>query len=182
MKRRHMVLAAGLLLSAWLALFGDKQPDGAVSEPVERRVAPPAQPATRANQGETVKPRRESGGAGSEILALRPRDSLIGGAQIEKPAEGLFGSQSWTPPPPPAPPPPPPPPPSAPPLPFTYLGKKVEDGVWEVYLSRGDQTVIAKENDTIDGTYHVATIKPPTMTLMYMPLKEIQTITIGGTE
>jgi hypothetical protein len=98
------------------------------------------------------------------------------------PVEALFDSQTWTPPPPPPPKPAPPPPPVAPPLPFTVIGKKLEDEKWEVYLARGEQTFIAKEKGLLDNQYRVESIKPPTMTLTYLPLNQTQTLTIGGTD
>jgi hypothetical protein len=98
----------------------------------------------------------------------------------------VFGTQNWNPPPPPpqavqeaA---PPPPPPSAPPLPFIYLGKANEAGVWEVYLARADKTYIVKKATVIDGVYRVDAIAPPTLTLTYLPLNQVQTIHIGVLE
>ena len=67
-------------------------------------------------------------------------------------------------------------------LPFTYLGKQGADGNWEVYLTRGDETLIARDQTVIDGTYRVDAIKPPTMTLVYLPLKLVQTMDIGSAD
>lgn len=179
MNRRHAVLAAGLAVAAWLAFFGDKSPTNDVAEPVARAttqrlpIAPvPARAAAKADTGPT-------------ILALQPREALVGTALGEKAPASLFNSHSWAPPPPPPPPPPkpvPPPPPAAPPLPFTYIGKKLEGGSWEVYLARGDQTVIINAQSVIDGTYRVESIRPPQLVLTYLPLNQQQTLTIGGTD
>jgi hypothetical protein len=65
-------------------------------------------------------------------------------------------------------------------LPYTFLGQKLEDGAWEVYLAHGDQTFIVHEKSMIEDIYQVESIKPPTLTLTYMPLKQTQTLTIGG--
>jgi hypothetical protein len=120
-----------------------------------------------------------------DILALRSREELIGGARVAD-TSALFVSQSWAPPPPPAPPKQqetePPPAPTAPPLPFTYVGKKAEEGTWEVYLARGEQTYIVREHSVIDPMYRVESIKPPTLSVTYMPLNEIQVLAIGGVE
>lgn len=70
--------------------------------------------------------------------------------------------------------------PVAPPLPYTVIGKKQEAGGWEVYLSKGDDTYLAHVGDTLDETYRVAAISPPTMTLVYLPLNEQQTLQIGA--
>ena len=77
----------------------------------------------------------------------------------------------------------PPPAPSAPPLPFAFLGKQRIESGWEVFLSRGDQTLILREGAVIDGdTYRVESINPPTLVLNYLPLAQQQTIAIGGDE
>ena len=68
----------------------------------------------------------------------------------------------------------------APPLPFVYLGKKLEDGRWEAYLGHGEQVFIVREGMTLAGTYKVRKIAPPTLTLIYLPLQKLQTIPIGG--
>ena len=44
MKPRHLLMAAGVAIAAWLALFGDKTPNGNVAEPVARTAAKPATP------------------------------------------------------------------------------------------------------------------------------------------
>jgi hypothetical protein len=187
MTRRHILMAIGIAVAGWLALFGDKTPTSDIAEPLARPSAPDrlaaAAPATRVVQTGTAT---GSGKAKPEfvILALQPREMLIGSGDLDNAerTDRLFANQSWTPPPPPAPPPLPPPPPTAPPLPFTYLGKKVEDNIWEAYLARGDQTFIVREQTVIEGTYRVDSIKPPTLLLTYLPLNQVQTVTIGGTD
>lgn len=113
------------------------------------------------------------------ILTLTPR----GGALLEPDVVSTtsFGKHSWNPPPPP--PvvivPAPPPKPTAPPLPFTYLGKMLDAGVWEAYLARGEETFVVREHGVVDANYRVETIAPPTMTIIYVPLKQMQTLSIG---
>jgi hypothetical protein len=118
-------------------------------------------------------------------LQIRARRELIG--STVGPVEALFGSHSWTPPPPPPPPAPrvvaaPPPKPTAPPLPFTYIGKKLENGNWEAYLARGTETYIVHNKTVIDDTYRAELIAPPSLTITYLPLKQVQTLTIGDAE
>jgi hypothetical protein len=179
MTPRHLLLAGGVVVAGWLAFFGDKTPANDIAEPVAPRRATPAKtaqvPLRVANSA------AKTAASVLDILALRPREELIGGTHAEESAT-LFAAQSWTPPPPPPPKPAPPPPPTAPPLPFVYLGKKTEDGTWEVYLARGEQTYIVREKSFIDGEYRVESIKPPTLSVTYMPLNELQTLAIGGAE
>jgi len=129
-------------------------------------------------------PARPDSGPRQPILALVPREVLIGDSdsRFGQDQNGVFGSQSWMP---PAPPqaamqaPPPPPPPTAPPLPFTFIGKSVGGGVWEVYLARGDRTYVARANEVLDGSYRVDAIAPPVLTLTYLPLNQVQQLNIG---
>ncbi|GAA4030742.1 hypothetical protein [Actimicrobium antarcticum] len=172
MTRLHWLMAAALVVAAGLALFGDKTADTGIAEPVTRAPVPML--------AGSATPRPVAPVVGA-ILVLQPRQALIGGAGSGKP-DALFGSQSWMPPPPPpvVVKPLPAPPPQAPPLPFTYLGKKMEDGRWEVFLARGEQTFIVHEQSVIDGVYRIEAITPPQMSITYLPLRHIQTLTIGG--
>ncbi|WEF35648.1 hypothetical protein [Pseudoduganella chitinolytica] len=178
MKPRHLLMGAALVATAGLVLFGETTPETEVAEPVERaqRPAPAATPlpvAVRAAQ---------AADAGT-ILRLVPRSELIGEAG-EAAFEGndLFAGQNLNPPPPPPSEPsgpPPPPAPTAPPLPYTVLGKAVADGAYEVYLAQGERTYVVRTNTVIDGMYRVDAIAPPTLTLTYLPLKQVQQLNIG---
>jgi len=110
-----------------------------------------------------------------EVLAIRPRGQNPNLADA-------FPPRDWRPPPPPPAQPPPPPPPTAPPLPYAVLGKKLEDGQWQVFLQRDDRILIVKPSDTIDNSYRVEAIKPPVMILTYLPLQQEQQLPIGGAE
>jgi len=110
-----------------------------------------------------------------EVMAIRPRGP-------NPSLTDAFPPQDWRPPPPPAAKPPPPPPPTAPPLPYTVLGKKLEDGQWQVFLQREDRILIVKTSDTIDASYRVQSIQPPVMILIYLPLQQEQQLPIGGAE
>jgi hypothetical protein len=190
MKPRHLVLGAALAGAALLAFFGDKPAGDDVAEAVVRAPAPRAAPAAPA-AGRAVAPaastatagaaRAEGAAGGPPVLALVPRDALIGDgdAAFRQGENGVFGRQDWTPPPPPPAPAPPPPPPSAPPLPFTFIGKSVADGTWEVYLARGDRTYVVRDQSLIDGTWRVDAIAPPLLTLTYLPLNQVQQLNIG---
>ena len=175
MNPRHLAMGAALLLAAGLLAFGDNTPESDVAEAVER--APAAQVTVLA-----AAPKRSTV-AEPGIMRLIPRAALIGeGDEAMGGSADVFGRQDWTPPPPPAPAPvapPPPPPPSAPPLPFTYLGKAAADGSWEVFLSRGDKTYVVRDKMIIDGTYRVDAIAPPNLTLTYLPLNQVQQLNIG---
>jgi hypothetical protein len=187
MKPLHMAMAVALAGAAALLVFGDNSPHSDVAEPVTRRVVPakgfgaPAVNHTEfARTGIVQSPASDA--AAPHILRLQPRQELIGAGGAGEGSD-VFVSRDWTPPPPPPAPaaaPPPPPPPSAPPLPFTYMGKALENGAWEVYLSRAGKTYIVQAKTVIDGTYRVDAIAPPILTLTYLPLNQVQQLNIGA--
>jgi hypothetical protein len=78
-----------------------------------------------------------------------------------------------------APPPAPPPAPQAPPVPFTYLGKLVEEGRVTVFLASGDRIWVARTGDAVGSAYRVEAIGERTMTLIYLPLDTRQEVAIG---
>jgi hypothetical protein len=165
-------------LSVWLALLAACA--GLVA--LDRAQAPDAElveasvPSGRAaSDGNETKARPEGGAGGPMILAIRPRNP-------SERFQDTFASHDWTPPPPPPPKPEPPPPPTAPPLPFNVLGKKLEDGAWQVFLARENQIFPVKRQDTIDNIYRIEEIRPPLMTLTYLPLNQRQTLSIGPGE
>lgn len=180
MKPRHLLMGAALVAAAGLVLLGDTtSPDTEVAEPVERaqRPAAPSAPVPAAVRA------AQAADAGT-ILRLVPRAELIGEAG-EAAFEGndLFAGQNLNPPPPPpaepSGPPPPPPAPTAPPVPYTVIGKALADGAYEVYLAQGERTYVVRTNMVIDGMYRVDAIAPPTLTLTYLPLKQVQQLNIG---
>ena len=175
MKPRHIAMGVALALAAGLVVFGDNAPEAELAEPVERAaVTPPLR---------STAPAIRKTGDDVAIARLIPRETLIGasGDRFGEGENSLFARHDWTPPPPPPSnePPPPPPPPSAPPLPFTYLGKSLQDCVWQIYLARGERTYLVQDGETIDGTYRVDAIRPPVLTLTYLPLEQRQQLNIG---
>ena len=153
MTPRHLLLGAALLVAAGFAVFGDKSPGGAVVEPVQRS-ALLARAARASRQPRAPK----AAGRGGDPAPGAARHADRTTAPTAAPPSA---ATNWTPPPPPPSPPPPPPPPSAPPLPFTYLGKALENGEWEVFLARGDETLIVRNKMVIDGVYRIDAIAPP---------------------
>lgn len=206
MKPYQILMAVALLGSGALVLFGDRTPDDGVAEPVQRAQtagkpvamasasaaavaasAVAASAVVAAPSGTAATPRNASAGKAQPpvaILRLTPRSALVGEAAEATFAsgEGIFQGHNWNPPPPPPPPVSnaPPPPPMAPPLPYTVIGKALADGAWEVYLARADKTYVARPQTIIDGSYRVEKITPPTMSITYLPLNQVQQINIGA--
>lgn len=93
-----------------------------------------------------------------------------------------FVTRDWAPPPPPPPkalPPPPPPPPVAPPLPYRYLGKWLEEGRLVVFLQAGNRSTPVKGGEVLDGQWKVDEITPRSVRFTYLPLAQTTTLNIG---
>ena len=167
---RWTLWTALLLGTAGLVLFESRGPQvGAIVDVVAPRAG------SDRSSGE-VPAETRGGSTDAMILTIRPRPA-------PSEVEDAFPVRDWNPPPPPPPPKPAaPPPPTAPPFPYTVFGKKLEDGVWQVFLRRDEHILVAKTLDTIDNQYRVDEIRPPVMTLTYLPLQQRQTIPIGGSE
>lgn len=110
------------------------------------------------------------------------RLDLLKRADPEPPQRDLFASTTPPPPPPPPPEPPPPPPkPTAPPLPFTSIGKFETTGEPTIYyLQEGDQVHAVVVGDTIGPSYRVESVANGVMQIVYLPLKTKQTLSVGG--
>jgi hypothetical protein len=91
----------------------------------------------------------------------------------------LFASKSWYVPPPP-PPPAPPPKPVAPPLPFTFIGRMIEEGQTAVFVSIQDRNQVLRVGDVIQNVWRVDSIDPTNMKLTYLPLNENKYLALGA--
>jgi hypothetical protein len=122
-----------------------------------------------------VKMRTRSGSLTRTAFSLPERSNG------ERVAVNAFDQHSWYVPPPPA----PvvhraPPKPVAPPLPFSYMGRFVEDGGKPVfYLVRGDNVYDVRVGDTLDNTYTVDAMENDQLVFTYKPLNERQALAIG---
>ena len=92
----------------------------------------------------------------------------------------LFGATNWTPVASEAP-PPPPPKPVAPPFPYAYMGKLLEDGVLTAFFTQGNRVIPVKAGDTVDAVFRVDQMTNQNMKLTYLPLNETQVLVLGNT-
>lgn len=76
-------------------------------------------------------------------------------------------------------PPPPPPAPVAPALPFTYLGRMVEEDNTVLFLSNQDQSYSVKVNSVLDKNYRVDSINNTEVVFTYLPLNIQQTLSFS---
>lgn len=148
------VLAA--LVAATTVAVGAADPEAAAVRPAPRRAAD----------------------SGAERVDSLPLERLKRAPMQVKDANA-FRAKSWYVPPPP-PPPAPPPPPTAPPLPFTYLGKIQEpNGKLTIFLSGDNRVYLVTAGETINQTYHVDGIEDGKLALTYLPLQIKQFLSMG---
>lgn len=143
------------------------------------RAGDPAAPSPRPAAKSAAKP---SAGPATPQQAAAPGATLPERAGLSETQSPLFSSQSWEPPPPPVvvQPPAPPPKPVAPPLPYTFAGRMLQDGQVYVFLARGDSVVTAKQGDVIDGVYRVDGVTESEVALTYVPLNQKQSLTVAS--
>ncbi|NQW81939.1 MAG: hypothetical protein HQ445_12290 [Polaromonas sp.] len=175
MSLRWLFLLAALAVTAWFSVGNPDSTDGGVSEAVLRSTPGEASSASR--------PAVKATATEASLIRLKVRQApypLFDAAAVADMAEKeapIFHPQSWT----------PPPPkvvakvelPKAPPWPYVYLGQQLSNGERWVYLTRGEETRAVKKGQILDVTYRVDEIEPPNLSVTYLPLNEVQTVTIG---
>lgn len=164
--QRRIGLGCALLLAIALTVMGDDQ--SAVV------VAPKRNVRAEATLSDPVSAARTP--------VVNPDASPIVVAQLNRDppqAQGVdaFATRRWTPPrtaraaavPPPA-------APVAPPLPFEYAGR-IEGREGPTFLlSRGPESFAVHAGEAIDGDYRLETVSADTLTFVYVPLNERQTL------
>ena len=177
--KRFLLWLPLLGIALWLGLFADKTPNDQMTTPKLLRSASQQLSTPKVTSSTIVKTDSVS------LETLVDRAKLIGSEESKSPKwRNLFASSSWT----------PPTPlskpstqitaiaPTAPTFPFQYVGKKLEESIWEVYLSRGDQSFLVREGGTLEGTYRIDSITPQRLTVTYLPLGQSQSLSIGESQ
>jgi hypothetical protein len=72
------------------------------------------------------------------------------------------------------------PPPSAPPVPYTFIGRLSEAESTTVFLAAGDRNLVVKPGDVIDNNYRVDAVTDHAVSLTYLPLNVKQTLSTGA--
>ncbi|MBV1777380.1 hypothetical protein KSF73_16790 [Burkholderiaceae bacterium DAT-1] len=73
----------------------------------------------------------------------------------------------------------PPPPPVEPPIPFQYMGRmRDEHGATVVYFARGQDTLISRAGDMIDGHYKLISVDDSTLVIEYLPMNNRHEISL----
>jgi hypothetical protein len=68
--------------------------------------------------------------------------------------------------------------PRTPQLPYRFLGKLLDGEDLIVYLGRGDQTIVARVGEVLEGTYKVLSISDKSMEFEHLPSNEKQILSI----
>lgn len=167
--RRHVLLSGALVAAvsatAWVT-YASSDAEAAIATPVSGNASLPS---VRVDRKDDVK----------ALQPLNP-DSLRRPAMTAG-EENPFNSKSWYAPPPviASAPPAPPPVPSAPPMPFTYIGKMVEDDRLLVYLAKGEQMFTVAKGETFDEVYRFDGLENGNLVIQYLPLAAKQLIAVG---
>jgi hypothetical protein len=69
--------------------------------------------------------------------------------------------------------------PEAPPVPYKYFGKMMDDGVPRAFLYQGDHVVVVKVGDVLGNNYRVESIAPESVSFTYLPLGTRQFVLFG---
>lgn len=168
LRPRHLLLGLALLATLAASVWvGERQPkdESAPALPARSERAAPSSTSSD-SPASPAAPAKPADAAAPQLGTPQPRPASEG--EIVN----LFAKQSWFVPPPPS-------PPSAPPLPYTYLGKYIDGKETVVFLSTADQNLVVRKGDVLDGNYRIDDIAPPTMTITYLPLNQKQTLEIG---
>ncbi|RQS75637.1 hypothetical protein DID96_04350 [Burkholderia sp. Bp8963] len=161
-------------VSAYAAMHRDgartPTPRGATHAAAAAPASQPASSGTAASAAEVAAPQEK-------LAALRAPVAV-------EAAHDPFTASSWLPPPPvvvPTLPETRPAPPSAPPVPFAYVGElDAKAAKPQVFLSNGEQLLIVSPGDVIDGQYRVESVSESNVVLTYLPLNQIQVVSIPG--
>lgn len=172
-KTLTLVLAGVAAFSAAYWLNKPKESEIAIVEPISRTASFNTSSKSNPSQSRPSHP------------SLQPIQRVVILSENEK---DVFSIHSWLPPPPRLPPPLPPLPaqiakPVPPPLPFSLVGALDEKGVdRRVFLTKGEQLLIVKINDIVEGKYRIDLITESLVELTYLPMNLKQTISIlqGG--
>jgi hypothetical protein len=161
-----VALAATIAAAGWV---GGNQEGSRVAEldPGEK-----ARPAAAERRPDAASPAAEDAEVDLEKLKQRDMARKFG---------EMFPVNKWE--------PPPPPPsarrpeaPRAPPLPFRFFGRMIDNGTTVVFLDRNSDIYAVKAGDTVAGTYRVEEINGAEIVLTYLPLQQRQTLPISTIE
>lgn len=136
--------------------------------------------------GVSAAPARNQPRAGTTAPKITPVDpAALVRPEVEEIKDNIFAIPPPPPPPTPPPkrvegPPPPPPAPTAPPLPFRFIGRLIDNGSTTIFIAQNDRSFAVRQGDTVADVYKVEQLTPSEIVFIYLPLAERQVLQIGA--
>lgn len=191
MKKTWYVLGPLFIFSASLVIFAEGDKDNVHPVAISAPTVPKQQPLSEENR--TALPQVEFA---KEVIENKQKpmpaldyaktidtanDGNLVAASSQVSTKTLFSAHSWA------------PPisapatqevlaPQIPSLPFVFIGKQFDGAKWQVFLMKGNDTLVVREGESIGSEYRVEKIKLPTLTFRYLPLDMEQQLFIGNVE
>ncbi|MBI6898406.1 hypothetical protein JET64_16530 [Pseudomonas putida] len=69
---------------------------------------------------------------------------------------------------------------TAPTLPFRFIGRMGERDDLQIFLQSGDKLYVVRQGDVIDDTYRLDHVSATELSLVYLPLHQPQTLSVGS--
>lgn len=70
--------------------------------------------------------------------------------------------------------------PTAPTLPFRFIGRMGERDDLQIFLQSGEKLYVVRQGDVIDDTYRLDRVSATELSLVYLPLHQPQTLSVGS--
>ncbi|AZL74378.1 hypothetical protein [Pseudomonas oryziphila] len=70
--------------------------------------------------------------------------------------------------------------PSAPELPFQFVGRLGDRDDLQVFLQNGEKLYVVRQGDVIEDTYRLDRVSATELSLVYLPLHQSQTLSVGS--
>ncbi|MFJ9991746.1 hypothetical protein ACIQSO_13490 [Pseudomonas putida] len=70
--------------------------------------------------------------------------------------------------------------PSAPALPFQFVGRLGDRDDLQIFLQNGEKLYVVRQGDVIDETYRLDRVSASELSLVYLPLHQSQTLSVGS--
>ena len=70
--------------------------------------------------------------------------------------------------------------PTAPPLPFQFVGRLADQRDLQVFLQSGEKLYVVRQGDVIEDTYRLDRVSASELSLVYLPLHQSQTLSVGS--
>ncbi|WP_449432731.1 hypothetical protein [Pseudomonas putida] len=70
--------------------------------------------------------------------------------------------------------------PTAPALPFQFVGRLGDRDDLQVFLQSGEKLYVVRQGDVIDDTYRLDRVSANELDLVYLPLHQSQTLSVGS--